>query len=469
MAEEQGQILVVDDNRMNRLKLSISLEQQGHAVALAEDGQQALDMLKAQPFDVVLLDIMMPGLDGYQVLERIKGDPKLRDIPVIVISALDEIDSAVRCIEIGAEDYLPKPFNPVLLKARLASSLQKKKLRDLEKAYLQQEFTLRQSEKLATLGKLSAGMAHELNNPSAAARRGAAQLQVTFARLQQTYQKLAALNLTGSQLETLWAFDKAAQDAAQNPAGLDSLMRCDLENDLEGWLDDQGVDSAWEVAPSLVSLGCSRSKMADLAIHFTPDQFLPVVDWLNDTYLVYSLLAEIEQGTERISRIVNALKAYAYMDQAPIQSVDVRDGLDNTLVMLESKLKPGVKVQREYAANVPRIDAYGSELNQVWTNIIDNAIDAMNGQGTIALRTHSDDTWVVVEIEDSGEGIPQAIQGRIFDPFFTTKPPGKGPGLGLSVSHTIIVQKHKGRIELHSQPGKTCFKVLLPLVAASGE
>ena len=164
MVEEHGHILVVDDNRMNRLKLSLSLEQQGHTVGLAEDGQQAIDILARKSFDVVLLDIIMPGLDGYHVLERVKSDPVLRDIPVIVISALDEIDSAVRCIEIGAEDYLPKPFNPVLLRARLNASLQKKKLRDLEKAYLQQEVMLRQSEKLATIGKLSAGMAHELNN-----------------------------------------------------------------------------------------------------------------------------------------------------------------------------------------------------------------------------------------------------------------------------------------------------------------
>ena len=180
MNESQGNILVVDDNRMNRVKLAMSLQQQGHAVASAEDGQQALAMLRDVHYDAVLLDIVMPGLDGFQVLERIKTDSELRDIPVIVISAVDEMESAVRCIEIGAEDYLPKPFNPVLLRARLNASLQKKKLRDLEKAYLQQDVTLRQSEKLATLGRLSAGIAHELNNPAAAAQRGARQLGETF-------------------------------------------------------------------------------------------------------------------------------------------------------------------------------------------------------------------------------------------------------------------------------------------------
>jgi CheY-like chemotaxis protein len=225
MADEQGHILVVDDNRMNRLKLSIGLEQQGHTVGLAEDGQQALEMLGAGSYDVVLLDIIMPGMDGFQVLERIKGDPRLRDTPVIVISALDEIDSVVRCIEMGAEDYLPKPFNPVLLRARLSNSLQKKKLRDLEKAYLQQEMMLRQSEKLATLGRLSAGMAHELNNPAAGVQRGAGQLQMTFSRLQQTGLRLSGLNLTASQVDSLRSLDELARERAVKPAALDAPQR----------------------------------------------------------------------------------------------------------------------------------------------------------------------------------------------------------------------------------------------------
>ena len=199
MADEAGHILVVDDNRMNRLKLSMSLEQQGHTVALAEDGQQALDLLASRAVRRGAArhrhagDGWLPGPGNDQ------GRPGLRDIPVIVISAVDEIDSVVRCIEMGAEDYLPKSFDPVLLRARLNSSLQKKKLRDLEKMYLQQEVMLRQSEKLATLGKLSAGMAHELNNPAAAAQRGAAQLAGPFSQLQQTHLKLSELNLTEAQ------------------------------------------------------------------------------------------------------------------------------------------------------------------------------------------------------------------------------------------------------------------------------
>jgi signal transduction histidine kinase len=469
MTEELGHILVVDDNRMNRIKLSRSLESQGHTVLLAEDGQQALDMLRAQSFDVVLLDIIMPGLDGYQALEAIKASPDLRDIPVIVISALDEVDSAVRCIEMGAEDYLPKPFNPVLLRARLNASLQKKKLRDLEKAYLQQEVTLRHSEKLATLGKLSAGMAHELNNPAAAAQRGAAQLQATFAHLQQTHLKLGELDLTQAQLESLLNLDELAQKRAKKPADMDSLTRSDREYELEEWLEERGVESAWEVAPTLVNLGYDCDALNTLVASFGAGQFRAVIDWLSATYTIYSLLEEIGQGTGRISEIVKALKGYTYLDQAPIQLVDLHDGLDSTLVILRSKLKPGVTVHREYAADLPQIQARGSELNQVWTNLIDNAIGAMNGEGQITLRTSHDETWVVIEIEDNGPGIPEEIMPNLFDPFFTTKAPGEGTGLGLNISHNIIVQKHQGRIDIDSRPGRTRFEVRLPLDCAPEE
>jgi len=469
MAEERGRILVVDDNRVSRLKLSLSLEQQGHSVALAENGQQTLDLLKAEPFDVVLLDMVMPDMDGYQVLQRIKGDPQLRDIPVIIISALDETDSAVRCIEIGAEDYLPKSFDPVLLRARLTSSLQKKNLRDLEKAYLQQEVTLRQSEKLATLGKLSAGMAHELNNPAAAAQRGAAQLQSMFSRLQQTHLKLCGLDFSDAQLEALLSLDRTAQERAKKPTYLEALGRSDREVEWETWLSGQGVENAWEVAPTVVTLGYSRGELAALAAELNPAQFLAAIDWLNCSAAIYSLLEEIGQGAGRISEIVKALKSYSYMDQSPIQSVDIHDGLDNTLVILRGKLASGVVVRRDYAADLPRIEAYGSQLNQVWTNLIDNAIDAMGGRGEIILRTRHDGEWVVVEIEDNGPGIPEATQPHIFDPFFTTKPPGQGTGLGLNISHNIIVQKHKGRVDVTSQPGQTCFAVRLPLRGADGE
>jgi signal transduction histidine kinase len=457
MAEEQGHILVVDDNRMNRIKLSRSLEQEGYTVEAAEGGQEALDMLSAQSFDVALLDILMPGMDGFQLLEAIKLDPELRDIPVIVISASDEIDSAVRSIEMGAEDYLPKPFSPVLLRARLNASLQKKRLRDLEKAYMQQEVMLLQSEKLATLGKLSAGMAHELNNPAAAAQRGAAQLQATFSHLQQTHLKLGELNLDDSQLESLLALDALAQERAKQPVDMESLTRSDRESEVETWLRERGVDNAWEIAPTLVNLGYDCDALNTLVANFTNSEFYAVIEWLSDTHTIYSLLEEIGQGTGRISEIVKALKDYTYLDQAPIQNVNIHDGLDSTLIILRSKLRDGITVIRDYDANLPQIQALGSELNQVWTG------------GQITLRTRHDDQWVIVEIEDNGPGIPSEVIPNLFDPFFTTKSPGEGTGLGLNISHNIIVQKHQGRINVDSRPGKTCFEIRLPLDCAPGE
>lgn len=463
MAAIQGHILVVDDNRINRIKLRSSLEQEGHTVGMAEDGRQALDMVRSEAFDLVLLDIIMPEMDGYEVLAAIKGDPLLRDIPVIVISALDEMDSVVRCIEMGAEDYLPKPFNPVLLKARLDTCLEKKKLRDLERAYLQQEVTLRQSEKLATLGRLSAGMAHELNNPASAAQRGIGQLRQAMIQLQQGHLQLDGLGVTEEQRLRLLALDQLAQTRASQPLNLSSLIRSDREYELEAWLDEHNVDNGWELSPTLVSLGYETADLERLAQTFTAAKLPVVILWLNSVFTIYSLLQEIGEGTGRIVQIVNALKTYAYLDQAPIQTIDVHEGLENTLTMLQSKLPPGVTVFREYAPDLPPIQAYGSELNQVWTNMVDNAIQALNGEGLLTLRTRHEGQEVIVEIEDSGPGIPAAIQGKIFDPFFTTRPPGAGTGLGLNICHNIVVHKHRGKIAVQSQPGHTCFRVSLPL------
>jgi signal transduction histidine kinase len=243
------------------------------------------------------------------------------------------------------------------------------------------------------------------------------------------------------------------------------LTRSDREFEIEEWLAETGVDAPWELAPSLVDMGFEVERLQTMRDDF--HEALPVVlNHLCATYQVYSLLREIGQGAGRISEIVKALKSYAYLDQAPVQPVNIHEGLNDTLVILRHKLKQGVNVRREYADDLPIIQAYGSELNQVWTNLIDNSIDALDGNGEIIIRTRQEEQWIVVEIEDNGPGIPQEIQSRIFDAFFTTKPPGKGTGLGLNISYNIVVYKHQGDLKVVSQPGKTCFEVWLPLKVA---
>ena len=337
------------------------------------------------------------------------------------------------------------------------------KNRELEEAYLQQEIMLRHNEKLATLGKLSAGVAHELNNPAAAAQRAAAQLQSTLSELEQAEFELGKLNLSPVQLKALEAHTQRIYERAKQPIFLDPLTRSDREYEIESWLQEKGVKAAWECAPALVNIGYGSPELSNLADNFTGEKFATIVALLSRTYATRNLLEEIRQGTGRIAEIVKALKSYSYLDQAPIQSIDVHEGLNDTLVILRSKLKDGIEVRRDYAQELPDIDAFGSELNQVWTNIIDNAIGAMARQGTLVLKTYREDEWIVVEITDTGPGIPPEIQENIFDPFVTTKAPGEGTGLGLNISHHIIVQKHKGEISVCSKPGQTCFQVKLPI------
>lgn len=318
-------------------------------------------------------------------------------------------------------------------------------------------------EKMASLGKLSAGMAHELNNPAAAAQRSASQLQDTFSKWQGVQVRMRDLPLEERQVEKLSELDELAKQRARKPAGLNALVRSDREAALEQWLQARDIDTSGDLVPALVSFGYGEGDLEVLTEYFTERQFAVVIDWLSFKFAIYSLVGEISISTARIVELVKALKTYTYMDQAPVQSVDVREGLDNTLIILHNKLKRGVTVVREYADDLPVIPAYAGELNQVWTNIIDNAIDAMGGEGTLIVRARQEDSWVVVEIEDDGPGIPREHQSKIFDPFFTTKGPGKGTGLGLNISRNLIVQKHQGHMSVTSEPGSTCFSVRLPI------
>jgi signal transduction histidine kinase len=335
--------------------------------------------------------------------------------------------------------------------------------RELERAYHEQELMLRQSEKLATLGKLSAGVAHELNNPAAAAQRGAAQLGGAISQLEQAQFELGQMHLSPDDRQTLAGLTEMAEEWAKQPTHLDALARSDREYEIESSLEQVGLDNAWEYAPILVNMGYEPDNVSELAGNFAPEDLATVVGYLSSSYATRNLVDEIGQGTTRITEIVKALKTYTYMDQAPVQFLDIHEGLDNTLVMLRSKLRKGIEVRRDYCEDLPRIQGYGSELNQVWTNIIDNAIDAMDGQGNLCLRTRVEDPWLVVEITDNGPGIPDEVASHVFDPFYTTKAPGEGTGLGLNISHNIVTKKHRGQLSVGSQPGETTFTVKLPL------
>lgn len=318
-------------------------------------------------------------------------------------------------------------------------------------------------EKMASLGKLSAGMAHELNNPAAAAQRSAAQLQDIFSRWQGMQVRMRGLTLDEKQTAKLSELDEIAKQRSRQPVELNAITRSDREDALEQWMQARGFDTHGDLVPSLVSFGYDLSDLEKLAAFFSAQQFPVIIDWLSFKFAIYSLVREISIATGRIVELVKALKTYTYMDQAPVQSVDIREGLDNTLIILHNKLKRGITVIREYADDLPLIQAYAGELNQVWTNIIDNAIDAMGGDGTLIVRVRQEDRWVVVEIEDNGPGIPPENLSKIFDPFFTTKGPGKGTGLGLNISRNLIVQKHHGQMTVKSEPGSTCFSVSLPI------
>ncbi len=333
------------------------------------------------------------------------------------------------------------------------------------------EAMLRQNEKMAQLGTLTAGVAHELNNPAAAVKRSAAQLQVAMKEYEEAQEQVSLSNPTAEQRAVLRELAEIAHARALKPPEMDAMARSDREYELEEWLEESGVEEPWELAPALVDLDLNPTELTRLTERFSPEHLPAVVGWLGAIYQVHNLLVENGQGAGRISEIVKSLKSYSYLDQAPVQTVDVHEGLDSTLVMLRSKLKQGISVRREYAADLPKIQAYGSELNQVWTNILDNAADALT-QGVeagtvtapeIVIRTRREGEWVIVELQDNGPGIPAEVLPKIFDPFFTTKPPGKGTGLGLDISYNIIVNKHRGDLRVYSQPGLTSFQILLPL------
>lgn len=324
-----------------------------------------------------------------------------------------------------------------------------------------------QREKLIALGKISAGLAHELNNPAAAARRAAANLRQAFNSVRTAALQLEKRGLPLSsrlflaQLDTDWIKQVGDQSA------LDTLERSEREEEFASWLENHEVPNAWDLAASLVDAGCDRSTLEQVAKEIPSEFLADAFVRITASITITRLIEQIESSVGKISELVRAVKEYSYMDQMAEQEVDIHAGLENTLLMLQHQLKDGIEVVRNYDRTLPTVCARGSELNQVWTNLISNAVEAMKGKGKLCIRTSREGSWAVIEMTDNGPGIAREIQSRIFEPFFTTKPIGEGTGLGLDAVYRITTA-HRGNVRFESHPGETRFVVRIPL-AKSGE
>jgi two-component system, NtrC family, sensor kinase len=420
---QENTVLVVDDTPTNLQVLFDLLSEQGYRVAIAKNGETALQRLESFQPNLILLDVMMPGIDGFETCQRFKANPNTRDIPVIFMTALSDSLDKVKGLRLGAVDYITKPIQHEEVLARIQVHLQLRNatcaleqrttdldrvVKDLKETQLQ----LVQGEKMSALGQLVAGIAHEINNP------------INFVH--------GNLNHATEYVQELLAFVELHQQ--QPPASIAEVQQRAQDIDLEFLRTD-----------------------------------------------LVKLLNSMKIGTDRIRDLVFSLRNFSRLDETDCKAVNLHDGIDSTIVILQHRLKaspkaPGIHIIRDYGA-LPEVECYSSQLNQVFMNLLSNAIDALEScttkEPTITIRTstianlgpeESRLNWVTVTIADNGAGIPESIQANLFDPFFTTKPIGKGTGLGLSISHQIITEKHQGKIECYSTVGQgTEFVVQIPI------
>jgi signal transduction histidine kinase len=321
------------------------------------------------------------------------------------------------------------------------------------------EATARQRTSLVALGTLAAGFAHELNNPAAATSRAVDALEGACQTLLASLGRLSARQISAQQFSAL---DTLRRELTADAVPLHALALADREETLAAWLTRHDIVNEWDIAPPLAAAGADLAWCERAAIVLEGSALEPGVEWVASTLTVATLMSEIKESSRRISALVGAIKSYSQMDRASMQRIDVTDGLASTLVMLKHKIPTAVTVVRDYGADVPPIDAHAGELNQVWTNLIDNALDAMGDAGTLRLTTRLEQDDVVIEVCDTGPGMPPEVAARAFEAFYTTKDVGKGTGLGLDIAQRIVVERHGGTIAIESRPGETVLQVRLP-------
>jgi signal transduction histidine kinase len=342
-----------------------------------------------------------------------------------------------------------------LLRASLPATLAI--LRTMAARLANTESVLRQHDTLAGLGRIAAGLAHELNNPASAVKRGAAELDGQLARWRAAALALRTTALDDAQLAQLAALEQPA------PLGEPALARARREQTLEAALARRGLPDPWELAPTLAALQWDEATLDELARTLPASAIPTAVRWIEAAASVRAIARDLGDAAGRISDLVAAVKTNARLDEAPVHDVDLHAALDATLRLYAHRFG-SVTVRRDYAPDLPKVEAYASELNQVWTNLVDNALYALGGRGELVVATERvDDGHVAVSIIDSGPGIPAELQAEVWKPFVTTKPPGEGSGLGLHLAYTVVVRRHRGRIELTSRPGRTCFRITLPI------
>ncbi len=466
---DRGNILVVDDTPANLRLLAGILNGKGYKVRPVPSGELALSAVKGMPPDLILLDIMMPEMNGYEVCEKIKADEHTRHIPVIFISAINDVLDKVKAFAVGGVDYITKPFQVeevlVRVETHLAMCQLQKKLQqkndELTVTLDQLQATqnqLVQSEKMAALGQLIAGIAHEINTPLGAIRSSIGNitsfLDNNLESLPVFFKELSA--------ERQQDFLSLMYSSSQQTYSLSTREKREVKKGLKRQIESEGIDNADSLASILVNIGLQGNLQEFLPLLKDPDS-PNIIQTAYDFASIHRSAKTISIATERAAKVVFALKNYARYDvNGEKLQVNITEGIETVLTLYQNQIKQGVEIFRNYQPELPAVQCYPDELNQVWTNLIHNSLQAMDNQGTLTIDAIQQDNSVLVKITDSGKGILPEILPKIFEPFFTTKPAGEGSGLGLDIVKKII-EKHQGKIDVESVPDKTVFTVSLPI------